>query len=300
MSAGLKRTASRWRRLAAVVAAGLVAAVATVTMVAAPAVAHGQFVSSDPVSGASVSEPLTQIFIYFTQKPTSNAYFAVTAPGGARVDQLWTHGPTREIPEVHEWYHQPDGRWVVRAYTTAYSAQVPIAYWPENGEYKVEYLSVATDGEPVRGEFTFTYTGATSEQPVEFTPQRSEPDPNLLAIVGADAPTAPPTGPPIEEIVASEKAGPGLWVVWVPLGIVLAVVAAGLVYWRMRPAQARELVVSRFGGRYAAPAQRGSGVAERLQERLPARLRGRRGETPALPSPRAGGAKDEKSAGDEK
>ncbi len=290
------------RRLAAVIAAGLVAAVATIVMVAAPAGAHGQLVRSDPAAGATVSEPIEELHIYFTERPTSNAYFAVTAPSGARVDRVWTHGPTEEIAEIHEWYHQSDGRWVVRAYSTAYSARIPIAYWPETGDYKVQYLSVATDGEPVRGEFTFTYSGAVQELPANFVPQLTEPDPNLLAIAGADAPTAPPTGPAIEEIVAAEEAGPGLWVVWVPLGIVLATVAAGLVYWRLRPDEARELVVSRFGGRYTAPSQRGPGMAERLQERLPGRLRelGRRGETPALPAPRPAGAADEKPASDEK
>ena len=100
--------------------------------------------------------------------------------------------------------------------------------------------------------------------------------------------------------MAAEEAGPGLWLVWVPLGIVLAVVAAGIVYWRLRPNEARELVVSRFGGRYTAPGQRGPGpVTERLQERLPARLReqlrGRRGDTPELPSPRTADANDEQA-----
>jgi methionine-rich copper-binding protein CopC len=276
------------------------AAIGTVVMVSTPAAAHGQFVRSVPAAGETVTEALEAIYLYFSEKPTSNAYLAVTAPSGVRVDRLWSHGPTEEItPAVHEWYHQADGRWVVRAYSTAYSAMIPIAYWPEAGDYKVEYLSVATDGQPVRGEFTFAYTGPVSELPADFVPQRSEPDPNLLAIAAPGAPTAPPTGPPIEEIVAAEEAGPGLWVVWVPLGIVLAIVAAGIVYWRLRPEEARELVVSRFGGRYTAPTQRGpagvaAAVAERVQERLPARLRGRRGPA-ELPAPRTAG---EKPSGD--
>jgi methionine-rich copper-binding protein CopC len=279
------------RRLAAAVAAGLVAAVATVIMVASPAAAHGQFVSSDPAANATIAEPLETLYIYFSEHPTSNAYFAVTAPSGVRVDRLWTQGPTQDIsPPRHEWYHQDNGDWVVKQYTTAYSAQIPIAYWPDDGLYKVEYLSVATDGEPVRGDFTFTYSGPTSKLPADYSPQASQPDPNLLAVASANAPTAPPTGKPIEEIVAEAQKGPGLWVVWVPLGLVLAIVGAGIVYWRLRPNEARELVVSRFGGRYGAPTQRGPGVTERLQEvlparlqELPARLRGWRGGTTEQP-----------------
>jgi methionine-rich copper-binding protein CopC len=252
------RGARRWpRRLLASAAVGLVAAVATVIGLGAPAQAHGQFVSSDPAAGAVVTAPVDAILIYFTEKPTSNAYFAVTSPDGARVDRLWSHGPTMPIdPEIHEWYHQPDGKWVVRAYRTAYAATVPIAYWPKQGEYTVQFLSVATDGEPVRGQFTFTYSGPTSDVPANFSPQRSQPDPNLLSIAATDAPTGPPTGPPIEEIVKQQSNGPGVWVVWLPVGIVAAVAVAVLVFWRARPQQAKEIMVSRFGGRYAAPAQR--------------------------------------------
>jgi methionine-rich copper-binding protein CopC len=282
----------------AAIAVALGAAVSVLFLGAAPASAHGQFVRSDPVAGADVTTPLAAIYLYFTEQPTSNAYFAVTAPSGTRVDRLWSHGPTAPIDgERHEWYHQANGSWVVKAYTTAYSAKIPIAYWPETGAYKVQFLSVATDGEPVRGDFTFTYTGATSEVPADFSPQRSEPDPNLLQIAAAGAPTAPPTGPPIEEVVAAEKAGPSLWIVFVPIAIVVVIAVAAIVFWRMRPEQARELVVSRFGGRYAAPVQRRPSVLPAgLIERLPARLQmpgGRAGapdatENPPAPAPRSG------------
>jgi methionine-rich copper-binding protein CopC len=125
-----------------------------------PASAHGQFVSSDPAKDAEVSMALASILLYFTEKPTSNAYFAVTTPSGVRVDRLWSHGSPRRLDTpVHEWYHNQNGEWETRAYTVAYPALVPIAYWPETGLYTVTYLSVATDGEPVRGEYTFTYSG---------------------------------------------------------------------------------------------------------------------------------------------
>jgi methionine-rich copper-binding protein CopC len=262
-----------------VLAAAVISVLATsgtVFGLSAPAFAHGQFVSSDPPAGAEISTSLPSILLYFTEKPTSNAFFAVTSPSGARVDRLWSHGtPQRLDAPVHEWYHNDNGEWQTRAYSVAYPALVPIAYWPETGVYTVSYLSVATDGEPVRGEFTFTYSGPTETIPADFRPQKSEPDPNLLAAAATDAPTAPPSAPPIEEQVAAEQAGPGLWILLVPIGLALLVALVIFVFWRLRPEQARELVVSRFGGRYAAgsAARKPLQLPARLQERLPAKLR---------------------------
>lgn len=299
--------AIRWRRLIAAIAAGLVAGLGTVVSVGAPAQAHGQFVTSIPANGSEVTEPLSDLFLYFTEKPTSNAYFAVFSPSDERVDRLWTHGPTMPLdPPVHEWYHEPDGDWVTRSYSTAYSARIPIAYWPEVGEYRVEYLSVATDGQPVRGEIRFRYSGPVSPLPPDFRPQRSEPDPNLLAIAVPNAPTAPPSGPPIEDVIESQR-NAGLWVLWVPVGLALAAALAILAFWRLRPAQARELVVSRFGGRYAAPSPRRaglpSGLADRVRAALPTRAESRAGSPPTatgratMPAPRTPGSGEATAAG---
>jgi methionine-rich copper-binding protein CopC len=282
---------SRWRRLLAALAVGLVAGAVTAFGASAPAAAHGQFVSSDPASGTEVTTALERILVYFTEKPTSNAYFAVTEPGGLRVDRLWSHGPSRPLdPPVHEWYHNEDGEWVPRSYDTAYAAQIPIAYWPVAGEYKVTYLSVATDGQPVRGEFTFTYSGPTSTLPPNFRPQRSEPDPNLLVVAATDAPTAPASGPPIEERVAQQEAGPGLWILWVPIAMAAVAVLAIYLFWRLRPQQARAIMVSRFGGRYAAapPPRRPLHLPSGIADRLPSPLRDKLPAGVAPPSDRAG------------
>jgi methionine-rich copper-binding protein CopC len=286
---GASRTL-RWRRLVAAVGVGLLAGLVTVVGLSTPAAAHGQFVSSIPVTGSEVTEPLSDLFLYFTEKPTSNAYFAVTSPSGARIDRVWAHGPARPLdPPAHEWYHEANGEWVPRTYSTAYSAQIPIAYWPEVGEYKVEYISVASDGQPVRGQVTFTYSGPVSEVPADFRPARSEPDPILLTIAVTDAPTAPASGPPLQEVIDEQEAGPGLWVLWVPVGLALAAALAILVFWRLRPQQARALVVSRFGGRYAAPSQRRRSLPPSLADRLPVKVT-RRPEPPASPTDPDGGS----------
>ena len=80
MSAVDPRTSgtSRWRRLVAAAAVGLVAALGTVLGVGSPAAAHGQFVTSDPVPGSQVTTALQMIYVFFTEKPTSNAYFAMS------------------------------------------------------------------------------------------------------------------------------------------------------------------------------------------------------------------------------
>jgi hypothetical protein len=136
---------------------------------------------------------------------------------------------------------------------------------------------VATDNEPVRGEYTFNYSGVVSPLPADFRPQKDEPDPNLLAAAATDAPTAPPSALPIEQQVAAEEAGPGLWILWVPVAAALLVAAVIYVFWLVRPQQARRIMVSRFGGRYAAAPQprRPVQLQAKLEERLPAKLRER-------------------------
>ncbi len=271
---GLRR---RSRVLAAVVLSGLAATLAVLGL-SAPAAAHGQFLSADPSPNADVPNPLASILIYFTEKPASNAHFAVTAPSGVRVDRLWSHGTPRQLNEpVHEWYHNDDGEWETRAYNVAYPALIPIAYWPEQGAYKVTFASVATDNEPVRGEYTFNYSGVVSPLPADFRPQKNEPDPNLLAAAATDAPTAPPSALPIDQQVAAEAAGPGLWILWIPVGLALLVAVVIYLFWLFRPQRARQIMVSRFGGRYTATPQprRPLQLPAKLEERLPTKLRER-------------------------
>jgi methionine-rich copper-binding protein CopC len=240
----------RWtRRL--LVLAGL--ALAGIFGLASPASAHGQFVTSDPERGSTITTPLTSVVLYFTEKPTSNAFFSVTAPSGTRVDRLWSHGTNKPLSKpVAEYYHNPNGDWEIRNYSIAYSAIVPVAYWPETGEYTISFVSVATDGEPVRGEVKFTYSGAITTPPADYHPQKNEPDPNLVAVARTDLPTAPPSARPAgEQQSANAASGPGVWIVLVPLGIVL-LIAVGILIWRW-PALVRRALVARFGGRYAPP-----------------------------------------------
>jgi methionine-rich copper-binding protein CopC len=272
-------TNRRWpRRVAAAALAAAVAATGAVVGLAAPASAHGQFVNSDPAKDSTVGMPLASIVLWFTEKPTSNAFFSVTAPGGARVDRLWSHGSQRHLDTpVHEYYHNADGNWETRSYNTAYTALIPIAYWPEVGNYKVTFVSVATDGEPVRGEYTFKYEGALTAAPGDFRPQKNEPDPNLLAVSKSDQPTAPPSAGPVTTQQVTDDSGPGVWIVLIPVGLALFVALVMFLFWRFRP-QARQVLVSRFGGKYAAPPAPRKPLQlppqlEQLREKLPLKRR---------------------------
>jgi methionine-rich copper-binding protein CopC len=266
-----------------VAAASLAIAVATAGVVlgpASPASAHGQFVGADPDRDTTVSMPLASLVLWFTEKPTSNAFFSVVSPSGARIDRLWSHGSQRHLSvPVHEWFHKSDGQWETRTYTVGYEAVVPIAYWPEVGDYKVTFVSVATDGEPVRGDFTFKYDGAVTTAPGDFRPQKNEPDPNLLAVTGADQPTAPPSaGPLAGPEQPTQESGPGVWIVLIPVGLALVVALVMFLFWRFKPQAARQVLVSRFGGRYAAPPGPRKPLQlppqlEQLKEKLPIKRR---------------------------
>jgi methionine-rich copper-binding protein CopC len=269
----------RWlHRLTAIALAAAVASIGGVVGLASPAAAHGQFISADPGRDSTVSMPLASILMWFTEKPTSNAFFSVVSPNGSRVDRLWSHGSPRRLDKaVHEYFHKADGTWESRTYNTGYAALIPIAYWPEVGVYKVTFVSVATDGEPVRGDFTFNYQGSIVAAPGDFRPQKNEPDPNLLAITGSDQPAAPASAGPEAAEQTTEDSGPGVWIVLVPVVLALLVAVVMFLFWRFRP-QARQVLVSRFGGRYAAPPAPRKPLQlppqlEQLREKLPLKRR---------------------------
>ncbi|XVQ89300.1 copper resistance protein CopC [Microbispora siamensis] len=159
----------------------VVVGVLTMTTLAAPASAHGQLAMSTPVKDSTVREPMESLSLYFTEAPAPNAYFAVTAPSGARVDRPWTHGQPKRLDKPVQEYNLVNGVWEPSVYNTGFPAEVPVAYWPERGEYVVRYLSIASDGEPVRGELRFTYKGKTSGPPKGWQAPDNEPDSILLA-----------------------------------------------------------------------------------------------------------------------
>ncbi|MEU8273574.1 copper resistance protein CopC [Microbispora bryophytorum] len=189
----------------------IVVGVLAMTALATPASAHGQLAMSSPVKDSTVREPMESLSLYFTEAPAPNAYFAVTAPNGARVDQPWTRGQPKRLDKPVQEYHLVDGFWEPSVYNTGYPAQIPVAYWPERGEYVVRYLSIASDGEPVRGELRFTYKGTTSGPPKGWQAPDNQPDPILLASAepgsGTQAPAPQAGGSPAAMGPAAPQAG---------------------------------------------------------------------------------------------
>jgi methionine-rich copper-binding protein CopC len=167
------------------VAAGLLALALAVSVVllgpATPASAHGTLAMSMPAEGATVDKAVTTVQLYFTERVREDAYFTVTAPGGGRVDNGWTHGEPRALDRPVREYFLVDGVFEPREYNTGFPAVVALAHLPAAGQYSVSYLSVASDGDPVRGTVTFRYTGKPTATPPDWQPPTGQPDPSLLA-----------------------------------------------------------------------------------------------------------------------
>ncbi|CCH19195.1 Protein of unknown function (copper resistance-like protein) [Micromonospora lupini str. Lupac 08] len=247
---------------------------------AAPASAHGQLATSTPLTGTVVRKPLAQIGLYFTEKPAANAHFTVTGPNGSRVDSGWSYGEPKRLDKPVQEYFMVNGVFEPRLYHTGFPAMVTVAHWPAKGRYTATYLTVASDGEAVRGNVTFDYQGPSTAAPAAWTVPTNAPDPALLAqaegtpsasavpLATLDPAVTPAAAPP-----ASPPAG-GLppWVV--PAGVVLVVGAIVVVAARRRPAARPSGGATRSRG--ATPRPRGAASRPRGgTDRRPAR-RGRR------------------------
>ncbi|MEU8216466.1 copper resistance protein CopC [Micromonospora taraxaci] len=217
-----------------------------------PASAHGTLAMSTPAGGATVSEPLTAVQLFFTEKAAPNAFFTVTAPGGIRVDNSWSYGEPKPLDKPVREYFLVNGQFEPREYTTGFPATVAVTHLPAKGQYTVSYLSVASDGDTVRGTLTFRYNGRVTAAPKGWSPPTTQPDPALVAATEqhgssgqasavptasaqpvtppSGAAAAPPTGPAEES-----NSGALAWAGWAA-ATAAAVAAAGFVVWRRRTA----------------------------------------------------------------
>ncbi|MDP9844067.1 copper resistance CopC family protein [Streptosporangium lutulentum] len=256
----------------------LVAGVA-LTALTTPAAAHGQLVVSTPAKDSTVSTPLESLALYFTEKPSADAYFTLTAPSGVRVDRPWSHGEPIRLDEPVQEYTLINGVWEPSLYHTGFPAKVPVAHWPERGLYVARYQSVASDGEAVQGEVRFTYTGKTSAPPKGWKAPTNPPNPALLAALGHGGPTptrafgattpqpaspaVPQTGPqsaPATPQAGSQPAPPtdsGTGVmVWLLPAVLVAGVGVMVVRAARRPSPSGTTRPHPAGPRARTPAQR--------------------------------------------
>ncbi|MDM7892667.1 copper resistance CopC family protein [Curtobacterium caseinilyticum] len=148
-------------RLRALLATVVVAALAPVVLLAAPASAHDVLVSSDPAADASVPGDVDRVTLTLSEPPLSGLQtgivISVTDAGGAE----------RSTGDV-----RIDGNTIAKDVDLAAA-----------GSYRVQWRSVSVDGHPISGEYRFTSTGATAAAPTTS----ASPDP---AVTSAPTPTA--------------------------------------------------------------------------------------------------------------
>jgi methionine-rich copper-binding protein CopC len=277
----MRQPTTTLRRVASGVSAFVLAAAVAVLAAATPAAAHGTLAMSTPAEDATVGEPLSVVELYFTEKVASNAYFTITAPDGGRVDNGWASGSPKPLDKPVREYVLVEGKFEPREYTTGFPAVVTVAHLPSAGQYSVSYLSVASDGDPVRGTLTFRYNGRPTPAPQGWSPPTIQPDPALLAAAErhgtpGQAPPSSVASAPTEPSAAAAPAQPkddgGTgWVTWTGWAVAVAAVVAGLALWR-------------GGGRFAA-AKRRSG---RSRGRVPESRRGRASGPSARAKPATG------------
>ncbi|MBM2615594.1 copper resistance protein CopC [Actinoplanes sp. LDG1-06] len=220
----------------------LAAFAAVVFGLPSPASAHGTLAMSNPVSGATVDAPVASVELYFTEKVPDNAYFAVTAPGGGRVDNGWEHASPRPLDKPVTEYFMENGQYEPREYKTGFPARIRVAHMPATGEYKVDYLSKASDGDAVHGTVTFKYTGPTTPAPAGWTAPTGQADAALTGDASVSAP------------VARQDDRGSAWGTWLGGAAALAVLAGGFALWRYRrlvpvaPVAVGAVVVALVGG----------------------------------------------------
>ncbi len=267
---------------------------------ARPAAAHGSLAMSTPASGATVAQPLTTVALYFTEKVASNAHLTITAPGGGRVDQGWSYGEPKRLDQPVREYVLVDGTFEPREYAMGFPAVVAVAHLPAAGEYSVSYLSVASDGEPVRGAMTFRYTGPVTAAPAGWSPPSDQPDPALVAAVehhetsghgstaASAAAPAPPASPPAVAAPAAGDDGGTRLPVWAGGAAALAAMVAGLMVWRRRAPAGRSTDRSRTASRGRGAGSRTVRTASAGRTRRPGR--GDADRRAPLPNPGPGPA----------
>ncbi|RSM61620.1 hypothetical protein DMB66_24120 [Actinoplanes sp. ATCC 53533] len=210
------------RRWVAVLLVGLFAGAAAAP---SPALAHGGLVVTVPANGSAVADPVEAVSLTFTEKPAPFAFFTVTAPTGVRVDNGWSNAePVRLAKPVTE-YQLTDGVWQPQLYPTGFPVKVAVTHWPAPGSYVVAYHTVASDGDQVKGEFRFTYSGAATPAPPGWQAPADQPKAELLAAAAGPSAPAPRAAAPAPEDSS----------VWVWLVPVLLIVAAVLCYLVVRP-----------------------------------------------------------------
>ncbi|GIE78556.1 hypothetical protein Aph02nite_45060 [Actinoplanes philippinensis] len=262
------------------------AVIVLVFAVPAPASAHGTLGMSVPAGGATVNTPLNDVELFFTEKVPDNAYFAITAPTGGRVDNGWEHSSPRPLDKPVTEYFMEGGRFEPRQYTTGFPARVRVAHLPATGEYRIDYQSRASDGDDVHGTVTFKYAGPVTPAPAGWTPPTGQAGPALSGtatpVAAGSAAALPAAAIPVTPVPAAPVEGGANWLGWLGGIAVALTAAAGVSLWRRRTSAGsgppRRTVARGAAARSGTPA---AGAAKAGAAKAGAAKAGAAGETPA-------------------
>lgn len=185
-------------------AAPVLGAAFAVLLLPALVAAHSELVSSDPAQGAIVPSRFSSPIVLTFSEALSNGSKA-------------------------EMYGPGEARYANDAIDPAKPAQMTISFEGalELGLYRVEWVSIANDGDLLRGTATFTVTSAPSPTPEPSSAATTVPSSARAAMqapvtpAGSVRPTATPSG-------SSDTSGSSDLVV--PIVVALIVLGAGAAY----------------------------------------------------------------------
>lgn len=183
---------SNFTRLSAAVAIALLAVFSTVSV----ASAHDELIKSDPAAGSTLTASPKELTLEFSGElqslaGTETSVVAITAEDGTKVQSTLSTKGTKVVV----------------------LPQAPLT----NGEYKLAYRVVSSDGHPIDNSYEFTVADPAAATAAPSTPAMTAPD----ASQSAPATQAPGSDEPIQQL--GSQLSP---VVWIVVGI--AVLGAAL------------------------------------------------------------------------
>jgi copper resistance protein C len=184
-----------FQRLGALVTAALLAALLVPALVAA----HSELVSSGPAEGAVVPSPSAgPVVLTFSEHLATGSKADLVGPGGATIAKAAVD-PT--------------------AKTMTFTLAAP----PDPGAYEVRWVSIADDGDLLRGVVKFTVAAAPSPSPTPIATAAPSATATPVAITAA-----PSTGPtPTPSAAGTPASGSD---VILPIIVALIILGAGAAY----------------------------------------------------------------------
>ncbi|MFE9093279.1 copper resistance protein CopC [Streptomyces sp. NPDC007264] len=174
----------------------LLLAVLSVLLPASPASAHAQLLGSSPAADSVVAKAPTTVTLRF-DGPVNQRYttVAVTGPDGS----YYSDGEPSAV--------NGDVRQRVRALPT--------------GTIQVTWRTVAADGAPLQGRFTFTSTDKAAAAAA-----RPSPPPTTAPSAPAARASSSPSSSPSRPVGSGSSGGTADWAWWAAAGVLVAFVVA--------------------------------------------------------------------------